>query len=595
LAQIRQGAAMKLIRNGVIVGCLALTPQLASARDEALWHGIRTPQPTWKASSSAKFMSSAAPAARGWSVDASTQSPVEWTISNGCDEPFAVKQENALTPAFHRSAPEAAVGRNASERIGTSLPPTAEQPVEPLLLPGNNLPSEDATQPKSVEIEPAKMPAWTVNVPAGPTEVVSIAPQTQGAPDGAAGRAAEIQPPTTSCRPALLCRPIMAAKRAFPGVFGAPGDPANAGANQSFGLIDALSSKGMQFTASAEYLLWWSNRDSVPLLASTGTQAGVGVVGQPGTQALFGPGAVGSALRNGGRFRASLLVDETTGWGVDASFLFLAQSQANFAVNSDQYPVLSRPVFVLNNRTEGAETVAFPNFSTGSLQISTATQLTGGDVNIFKRLLTTSDYTINAFTGYRYLNLSESVQIVEAITAGANAPDPAGTHIGVSDRFATRNLFNGGQIGASIERRWNSFFVNMRSSVAFGVNEQTIDVEGFQVKTVPGQAPQVFQGGLLAARSNIGNFERNRFSVVPDVALNFGYQVTPHFRVYAGYNIIYWTSVLRPGQQIDRTVDLTLIPNTPPVAPSGQNRPAVPFTQSDFLAHGINFGLEWMW
>ena len=169
------------------------------------------------------------------------------------------------------------------------------------------------------------------------------------------------------------------------------------------------------------------------------------------------------------------------------------------------------------------------------------------------------------------MNLSESISIAESITAGPNVPDPVGTRIFVQDRFATQNVFNGGQIGSYVEQRWNRWFVNVRASVALGVNQETIDIGGNQARTRPGQAPEYFTGGLLAAQSNIGRFSYSRFSVAPDVALNFGYQFTPYLRGFIGYSFLYWSNVVRPGQQIDRNVDLTFIPNSPPgIPPSGQ-------------------------
>jgi hypothetical protein len=71
--------------------------------------------------------------------------------------------------------------------------------------------------------------------------------------------------------------------------------------------------------------------------------------------------------------------------------------------------------------------------------------------------------------------------------------------------------------------------------------------------------------------------------------------VTPNVQVYAGYNFLYWSNVIRPGDQIDRTVDLTFVPNAPPVPPSGQNRPAPTFGQSDFWAQGVQFGVQFRW
>jgi hypothetical protein len=104
-------------------------------------------------------------------------------------------------------------------------------------------------------------------------------------------------------------------------------------------------------------------------------------------------------------------------------------------------------------------------------------------------------------------------------------------------------------------------------------------------------------GGLLALPTNIGHFSRDRFSVVPEIGVNLGYQLTDHLRAYVGYNFLYWTNVVRPGAQIDRVLDVTLIPNfpVPGAVPTGQNRPMVPFKENDFWAQGINFGLEFRW
>ncbi len=206
----------------------------------------------------------------------------------------------------------------------------------------------------------------------------------------------------------------------------------------------------------------------------------------------------------GGRIRASLWFDDPGIYGIDGSFLFLGNRDGNTLFNSNTTPVLSRPVFVLNNGMENAETVAFPNFSTGTLRIDPRSQFSGADINVFRRFCCGCDRTFALFAGYRYLNLTESITITESITAGAGAPDPIGTHTVVTDSFATRNSFNGGQLGAYFEQRYNSWFVNLRASTALGVNQQTITVDGSQVRIRPGQAPEFFRGGLLAANSNIG-------------------------------------------------------------------------------------------
>jgi hypothetical protein len=162
------------------------------------------------------------------------------------------------------------------------------------------------------------------------------------------------------------------------------------------------------------------------------------------------------------------------------------------------------------------------------------------------------------------------------------------------DDFRTHNQFYGGEIGIFGEYHFGDFFVDLRGKIGLGETHETVDINGGQRVTLASGAVQVAQGGLLTASSNIGHFAKDRFSWVPEVGLDIGYQVTPNVRVFAGYTFFYWSSVLRPGEQIDTTVDVTLVPFLAPpgTIPTGQARPAVLLRASDFWAQGINAGIE---
>jgi hypothetical protein len=108
-------------------------------------------------------------------------------------------------------------------------------------------------------------------------------------------------------------------------------------------------------------------------------------------------------------------------------------------------------------------------------------------------------------------------------------------------------------------------------------------------------------GGLLALSSNIGHFSRDRFSVVPELGLTVGYNITCHMRVFVGYNFLYMSNVLRPGDQIDPILDARKIPNFVKLAPTSAAatstlpisvHPTVPFNEANFWAQGVNCGLE---
>src|SRR5262249_39282749 len=124
-------------------------------------------------------------------------------------------------------------------------------------------------------------------------------------------------------------------------------------------------------------------------------------------------------------------------------------------------------------------------------------------------------------------------------------------------------------------------------------NHETLSIGGNQVITTPAGVTSVFTGGLLALPSNIGHFQRDRFAVVPELNLKLGYQFSPSLRFTVGYDLIYWSRVIRPGGQVDPVLDVNQIPNFGAVAPPvAVSRPAVLFKDTDFWAQGISFGVE---
>lgn len=94
-------------------------------------------------------------------------------------------------------------------------------------------------------------------------------------------------------------------------------------------------------------------------------------------------------------------------------------------------------------------------------------------------------------------------------------------------------------------------------------------------------------------RSNIGSHEQDQFAFVPELGVNIGLQLTRRFKARVGYSFLWVSSVARAGEQIDPVVNVTQFPilsaNGPLVGPA---RPSVKFADTDFWAHGLNFGFE---
>ena len=177
----------------------------------------------------------------------------------------------------------------------------------------------------------------------------------------------------------------------------------------------------------AEYLLWWVRAGAVPVLATSARDQMFGYLGMPGTEVLLGPGNFGSTARNGVRVRAGTLLGDN-GHGIDGGVFFLGKQNTRFEISSLQFATIARPIFAPNPGIAGefAELVAFPGLSTGSLRVDTGSYLWGADANWRGIVCHSCNKRSEWFAGYRHLNLREDLAITEFITAGPNAPDPAG-------------------------------------------------------------------------------------------------------------------------------------------------------------------------
>jgi hypothetical protein len=194
------------------------------------------------------------------------------------------------------------------------------------------------------------------------------------------------------------------------------------------------------------------------------------------------------------------------------------------------------------------------------------------------------------------LNLDESLTIYQSSQALPGAPLPWQS-LGSRDRFQTVNQFIGGQVGTDATYLRGPWLITARAQVAFGAQFSSLDIQGLQTLFPPAGSPSFFGGGLLALPSNIGVHHRERFAVVPEAGLDLGYQFTPCFRVFVGYNLLYESSVLRVGQQIDATLSASTIPNfLPPGTPApltvGPNRPEVFFHDTSYWVQGLTIGVD---
>jgi hypothetical protein len=347
--------------------------------------------------------------------------------------------------------------------------------------------------------------------------------------------------------------------------------------------------------ANFEWLYWAASGQPLPPLAATappGTpQAVAGTFANPTTHVLFGGQRANNDFRNGFRLSGGVWLNCDQTCGLEGEFFFLGRSRDRFAAGSDGSQVIGRPFFNALLGRPDVELVSFPGVVAGTLTVDSRSTAIGGGVNAVHNLCCDPCGRVDLLWGYRYFNLTDDVTVREDLTSlGGPGRVPAGFHFQIADHFRTENNFHGGVIGLAAERRFSVLFVGLRASVALGVDQQFTDIGGRTVITPPGGPPQTLPGGLLALPSNVGHYDRTVFAVLPQVGLRGGMQLTDYVRVYAGYDFVYLSNVLRAGDQIDLRVNPNLLP--PAQGAGGPALPAYAPRHTDFWLQGVSLGLQ---
>lgn len=345
-----------------------------------------------------------------------------------------------------------------------------------------------------------------------------------------------------------------------------------------------------RFWVAGGPVLWWIKDAPATVLATTDGQQLVGGID-------FGTFS-GLALNTG----MWLNCRHTFGLELGGFILEERSDVAGFASDANGNPTITRPIFdVQNLRTVNVLVSAPGSFAGGILRDATS-RLAGANAGFLANVAHSCDWSFDAVFGFRYLDLDEELNVTQATRAlPQGALSIAGTPVAalaVTDSFRTRNQFYGGQIGVRGEYRFGVAFANFRSTVALGPNHEVIDIVG-QTSEIGGAGLTV-PGGLLAAGQsgtliggNMGRQITNRFTVVPEVAGQLGVQLFDRYRAWIGYNFLYMSDTARPGGQIDTNINPRVVPISQAFGTlSGPPSPRPTLLRNDFVAHGVQFGLE---
>ncbi|MEO6327123.1 MAG: BBP7 family outer membrane beta-barrel protein [Thermoanaerobaculia bacterium] len=352
----------------------------------------------------------------------------------------------------------------------------------------------------------------------------------------------------------------------------------------------ATAQTAPRFQLTLEPTAWWFKESAatIPLVTD-------GFLGQAGTHVLLGGDRLDTRTRAGLRLTASFAWSSR--WSVEASAFFVPSRSTRRSVASSGTSG-STDLFIsyLDART-GTEEISELSFSpqfAGTAREEQTSRLFGADLNV-AHSLRAGRWRLEGLVGARVLSLHETFAFT---TSSPNLPPEPLDVWETRDEFTTSNRFVGLQAGARARRAWGSFAVSGSAKVALGVMTQSVRIEGALITNDFDNygATQTFSGGYFAVTGNAGQHSRRVFTVVPELGLDLGYELSPSMSISLGYGLLAATDVVRPGRQIDRRIDPTqsLVyggePQPGPAAPPSV-RSSFEFQGESFFAQNLHLGL----
>lgn len=354
-----------------------------------------------------------------------------------------------------------------------------------------------------------------------------------------------------------------------------------------------------RFWIEPEYLHWWVQASplAVPLVTKNNNPASLAIINEPGTTVIFGQGSHHNEFNLGGgsgiRLTLGGWVDDSHSYGLEANAFRLIELKDSFSATSlgsnevinipfITTEAVSNPLISLAPFSEDVLVFKRPN----TAYVTDTFNMWGMDFNALLNLQNQCCFPMVFLLGGRFINLNENLILNDAIYG---IPTPQAI-VNVQDDFSTRNRFYGLQFGVRSEFVKDSLFINLTGTLALGKNFQTIKING---ETNENNTRIIQPIGLFAEPTNIGTFTKNQFTFVPELRIKLGYNLNQTIRPYIAYSCLYINNVVRPGNQIDRQINLT---QNMSLGGSGQllgrRAPIVPFRNESMWIQGGSVGLD---
>lgn len=125
--------------------------------------------------------------------------------------------------------------------------------------------------------------------------------------------------------------------------------------------------------------------------------------------------------------------------------------------------------------------------------------------------------------------------------------------------FCAENNFYGGQAGIKLDYRCRCFRFHICGKLALGAICERAKIDGWLLTTDLNEEGklQKYPGSYFAQLTNMGQFSKARFSVIPEINLKLGCNANRCVSFFIGYTFLYASNVLRASNEVSDKLNPT--------------------------------------
>ena len=362
-------------------------------------------------------------------------------------------------------------------------------------------------------------------------------------------------------------------------------------------------------------------------------------------------GVIDYGMQSGMRLSAGYYLEQDSGLSINGNFILVPKNSyyLSSVTGLNDFPILLQTGFqnTLNFVIPAVVVGDSPTLTTedyaivlsrqvdSSIFANASTYIAGGELNVRGRDFLIGDMNFSGLLGFRYFQFKEAFDVSSQYTIfrpngvtdvqninvngdivsapiALNFPTPININSASNDQIKVYNHFIGPQIGINADYHYNRWSVMTGFNLGIGVMHQVANISSSTTQTVKTEtstqnaAGQITSttntsttnsaGGLLFSPTDVGQYSRNQFGLLPEINAKLGFKATERIKLTVGYDFLLLANVLRAPNQTQ------LIPYSNNLNYTANNQtqsanqtlqiPAFQYSTSNLIINGVTAGMQ---